>query len=83
MEGIVQSYGDSKAGTGFMDFHEFWSTVSIDFCIMILTSIIHIFPPSSLNLDFQSLPGAWLDLCIWFHKLLNEGPVQIVGLFML
>ena len=54
-------------------FHEHGPTVSVDFFIIILTALGHIFPPPFLWMDSRSL--AWhlvVDLCIWFHELLEE-----------
>lgn len=63
----------------FLFFHELYSAASVDFYIMILTSLVHIFPPPSLGLISSSL--AWClieDLCISFYQLLDEGSM-IVG----
>ena len=64
-----------------MSFHNLDSTVSVDFSLMILTSLDHISPSPSLRLESQIL--AWylfVDLCIWFHQFLDEGSVMIFGL---
>lgn len=72
-KGLVQSHGGYTAvGLEFLSFHDLGSAVRVDFSLMILTSIAHVFPPPSLGLDSQSL--AWclvVDLCIWFHQLLE------------
>ncbi|EGW13689.1 hypothetical protein I79_021727 [Cricetulus griseus] len=50
--GDAQCPGVSTAvSLEFMSFHELVSAVSVDFCIMVLTSLAHIFPPPSLRLD--------------------------------
>ena len=62
-----------------MSFHQLGSALSVDFFIMILTSLARIFPPPSLQLDSQSL--AWclvVDLCIWFCQLLDEGFTNLI-----
>ena len=84
MEGLVWSHGGSTAvGLEFMSFHELGSAVSVDFPIMILTSLAPIFRPPSLRLDAWSLAWCWVvDLCIWFHQLSDEGSMMIVGAFI-
>lgn len=69
-------------GIEFMSFHELSSTGSIHFSTLILISLAHIFPPPLLLLDSWS--SVWylvVDLCIWFHQLLDGGSVMIVGVF--
>ena len=84
MESLVWSHGGSTAvSLKFMSFYELGAVVTIDISIMILTSLAHIFPPPSLQLDSQS--AAWclvVELCIWFCQLLDEGSMMIVGVFI-
>ena len=52
MEGLVQFHGGSTAiSLELMSFHEIISAVSVDFSIMILTSLAPIFPTHCLQLD--------------------------------
>ena len=82
-EGLVQSPGISTVvGLEFMSFHMLGSAVSVDFSIIILSSLAPMFPPPSHCLDSWSL--AWflvLDLCL-FHQLLDEGSMMIVGVYI-
>ena len=49
MEDLVQSHGGSiVVGRELMGFHKLGSAVSVEFSIVIVTSLAHIFPPSSL-----------------------------------
>ena len=75
MDGLVQFHGGFTAvGLEFMSFHELGLAVSVDFTIMIVTFLDHIFLSSSLQLVSQSLACCLVvDLCIWFHQLLEEG----------
>lgn len=46
MEDLVQSHGDSTVvHLEFINFHEHGFTVSVDFSIMTLSSLAHVFPP--------------------------------------
>lgn len=66
--------GPTAFSLELMNFYKLGSSVSIDFSTVILTSLAHIIPSSSLWLNLQSF--AWclvVDLCIWFCQLLNEG----------
>lgn len=67
MKGLVQSHeGYTAVGLEFPSFCELALAVPVDFSLVILTSIAHVFPPPSLGLDSQTL--TWcsvVDLCIW------------------
>ena len=73
MEGLVWSHGGSTTVIlEFMSFNKLGSAVSVDFSIMTLTS----FAPPFLQLYSWSVV---VDLCLWFHQLLVEGSMTIVG----
>ena len=84
MEILVQSHGLSTAfSLELLSFRKLGSAVSVDFSSMLLTSLVHVFPPPTLQLDSQR--SAWclvVDFCIWFHQLLDEGSMMIVGVFI-
>ena len=72
MGGPVRPHGGSTAvGLEFMSFHELGLIMSVDFSIMILISLAHIFPCLSLGCEF----------CTWFNQLLDEGSIMRVGVF--
>ena len=83
MEGLVWSQGGSTAiYLEFISSHELGSAVSVDFSIMILTSVVHTFPPPSLTGFAELSQYLVVDLYIWFHLLLDEGSMMIVGAFI-